>query len=61
MEAEIPAVIHVEEPQIEEIVEPVVEPIIEEPKVVPKPVPQPRKFTIEEIKNFIDSCTKEEL
>jgi hypothetical protein len=38
-----------------------VEPIVEEPKVIPKPPPQPKKFSIEEIKKFIDSSSKEEL
>lgn len=51
----------VPEPIPEPIPEPEVIPVIEEPVVVPKPAPVPRKFTIEEIKSFINSCTKEEL
>lgn len=42
--------------------EPEPEPVvIPEPVPAPKPEPKPRKFTIEEIKQFINSVTKEEL
>lgn len=54
----------IEEPETapQVIPEPVVVPEpVPEPVVVPPPEPKPRRFTIEEIKQFINSVSKEEL